>query len=884
MANILCKMCGGLLALPEGITFGECPCCGSRTTFPVIPDEQTEKLYGDAERFRQAKEFDNAVASYESLIARNAEDPEAFWGLFLSRHGIVYAEDPADHVRVPICCLSRKTPLLEDPDYRNALKFSSDFNRGFYEKEAKRIAEVLQDSAPSDGAKASKPLPVVVGEPKPAPAAETEPSFSPAADSPADLPKILKRCMIMMEQHDWNAAQELCRKGLNLDPENPDLYFMQCMIARRVSNETELRNSNSDLSVDRNFQVALRLCSPERRRQLEMIRQDSIVNFHLAKCMTSKSIQDPSQLSRCHATLSEDEEFQLALKCASPERREEVLRIQYDHADFCVEQLKAKYHVAEVVRTPAPLAAESFFQMAMKDGRPALRIELQEAQKRQGDHFLGLCLAANKASDLSGLKYCETSLAEDANFKLAVLCASPERRAELLQVQYEHADHCVSHLKNKYNVQDVIQVPVPLATESFFQMAMKDASPERRTQLEQIQAGQSDFFLQKCVKKYNFPDASKLYRLRKKLTLDPDFALAQKCSSREQAKRLKKIVLRQSVQTVKRRVKTFLLLIFLFAFLAAAGSSYFFFPEIGAVIGIPEKQFEVARNYYDGVYFYERVWSRPINKEKAAIWCRKAAEQGYPQAQVALAKCCLSGEGVAKDEEEAKKWFGKAFNTLQSKTRDDASPKDMLALAQCYYYGLGVEENRVEWMNLLVKAAKKGYAEAQYQLGGEYDYLAPEDAVKWYRKAADQGHVKAQYELGICYLSDHGVKGRDKAKNEKKGMAWVLKSANKGYAPALFAMGFIYKNGLENMELEENEETAFKWLLKAAKKGLPEAMYQVGVCYERGEGVKKDKKKALMWYHKSLDKGGSAERAQDAIDRLEEGDDEDDEEDEDDED
>lgn len=883
MANIMCKMCGGLLALPEGITYGECPFCGSRTTFPVIPDEQTEKLYGDAERFRQAKAFDKAVAGYESLIARNAEDPEAFWGLFLSRHGIVYTEDPANRVRVPTCCLPRKAPLLEDPDYRNALKYSSDFNRGFYEKEAKRIAEVVKDSASFGGVKVLKPvpIPVVAGEPKPAPAAAPEAPSPSAADTPADLPKIMKRCMIMMEQHDWNAAQEFCRKGLNIEPENPELYFMQCMITRRVSNETELRNSNSDLSVDRNFQVALKLCSPERRRQLEMIQQDSIVNFHLSKCMSAKAIQDPAQLSRCHAVLSEDEEFQMALKCASPERRDELLKVQYDHADFCVDQLKAKYNVAEVVRTPAPLATEGFFQMALKDARPALRMELQEAQKQQSDLFLGLCLTANKAAEPSALRYCETSLADDANFRLAVLCASPERRTELLQIQYEHADYCVSRLKNKYNVQDVLQAPAPLAAESFFQMALKDASPECRSQLERLQAGQSDFFLQKCVKKYNFPAASELYKCRKKLTLDPDFALAQKCAFREQAKRLNRILLRQSVQTVKRRVKTFLLLVFLFAFLAALGSSYFFFPEIGAVIGLPEKQFEVGRNYYDGVYFYERVWSRPIDREKAAVWYRKAAEQGYPQAQVELAKCYRSGEGVAKDEEEAKKWFEKAFNTLQSKTKNDDNPKDTLALAECYLYGLGVEGDYYKWENLLVKAAKKDYAEAQYQLGEKNDYLDSEEAVKWYRKAADQGHVKAQYELGICYLSNHGVRGRDKAKNEKKGMAWVLKSANRGYAPAMFAMGCIYKDGLENMELEEDEELAFKWFLKAAKKGSSEALYLVGLCYENGEGVKKDKKKALMWYHKAVDKGVSAERAQDAIDRLEEDDEEEDEEDDD---
>jgi len=863
MANIMCKMCGGLLALPEGITFGECPCCGSQTTFPVIPDAQTEKLYGDGERFRQAKEFDKAVAAYESLIARNAEDPEAFWGLFLSRHGIVYAEDPASRLRVPTCCLPQKAPLLEDPDYRNALKFSSDFNRGFYEKEANRIAGILKGASPSGGVKALKPLPVVVADPKPAPGAAA-PSPS-AADSPADLPKILKRCMILMEQHDWNAAQELCRKGLGIDPENPDLYLMQCMISRRVSNESELQNSNSDLSVDRNFQVAMKLCSPERRRQLEKIQQESIVNFHLSKCVAAKGIQNPSQLSRCHVTLSEDEEFQLALKCASPERQNELLQIQYEHADYCLGQLKAKYNVTELIRTPAPLATESFFQIALKDARPALRRELQEAQTRQSDYFLGQCIAANSAADISGLSFCETSLAEDANFKVALLCASPERRTELLKVQYEHSDYCLSKIKNKYNIQDVVQSPAPLVTESFFQIALKDASPERRTQLEQIQAGQSDFFLQKCVKKYNVSDASKLYKCRKKLSLDPDFQSARKCASREQAKKLKKILLRQSVQIVKRRVKTFILLVFLFAFLAAAGASYFFFPEIGAVIGIPEKQFEVAEHYADGIYFYDFIYTRPIDEEKAVTWYRKAADQGFPRAQAALGFRYLNGEGVEENYAEADQWFEKAIDGLK-KSAKDGNPKDQYMLAQCYIAGRGVEDDIEEAKKWLGKAAKKGYAKAQSEYG--VLFCSGKDAVKWIRKAAEQGYPQAQFLLGLRYASGDGVKDED----EDKAVEWIRKAAKQGCGDAQFVLGNAYKDGIG--ELESDDEMAFKWYLRAAKKGLVRAQYTVGKCYEDGEGVKENEKEAIKWYRKAADKDYSP--AKYALERLEEDSDKDD--------
>ena len=62
----------------------------------------------------------------------------------------------------------------------------------------------------------------------------------------------------------------------------------------------------------------------------------------------------------------------------------------------------------------------------------------------------------------------------------------------------------------------------------------------------------------------------------------------------------------------------------------------------------------------------------------------------------------------------------------------------------------------------LHEAAKKGYAKAQYMLGGMYqlgNYGVSKDAAKaaeWYQKAAEQGNVDAQYYLGILYILGEG--------------------------------------------------------------------------------------------------------------------------------
>ena len=86
-----------------------------------------------------------------------------------------------------------------------------------------------------------------------------------------------------------------------------------------------------------------------------------------------------------------------------------------------------------------------------------------------------------------------------------------------------------------------------------------------------------------------------------------------------------------------------------------------------------------------------------------------------------------------------------------------------------------------EWTK---KAAEKGFANAQYNLGWMYfnglgirqDYLK---AVEWYQKAADQGFDKAQFNLARMYANGQGVK-RDSIKFTE----WLKKSADNGNTEA----------------------------------------------------------------------------------------------------
>ena len=53
----------------------------------------------------------------------------------------------------------------------------------------------------------------------------------------------------------------------------------------------------------------------------------------------------------------------------------------------------------------------------------------------------------------------------------------------------------------------------------------------------------------------------------------------------------------------------------------------------------------------------------------------------------------------------------------------------------------------------------------------------------------------------------------------------------------------------------ENYDSRMEWINKAAEKNNADAQYFLGSMYQSGEGVAKDKRKALEWLNKSAQQG-----------------------------
>ncbi len=153
----------------------------------------------------------------------------------------------------------------------------------------------------------------------------------------------------------------------------------------------------------------------------------------------------------------------------------------------------------------------------------------------------------------------------------------------------------------------------------------------------------------------------------------------------------------------------------------------------------------------------------------------------------------------------------------------------------------------------LMSQAARGDAQASFLLGAAYasgKSLARDDkeAVYWFRNAAKKGLAEAQYNLAIMYAAGTaGVKH-----NPATAVKWHQRAAEQGLAEAQFNLGTMYGAG---RGVARNDKLAADWLRKAADQGMVEAVYNLGVLYEHGQGVAQDSERALARYQQAADAG-----------------------------
>ena len=124
------------------------------------------------------------------------------------------------------------------------------------------------------------------------------------------------------------------------------------------------------------------------------------------------------------------------------------------------------------------------------------------------------------------------------------------------------------------------------------------------------------------------------------------------------------------------------------------------------------------------------------------------------------------------------------------------------------------------------------------------DYKA---AYKLILPLAKKGVAQAQYNLGVMYEKGKGVK-----KNLKKAKTWFQFAAEQGAVKAQYKLGLMYGKG---KGVAKDYSKAIKWWNLAADQGNGKAQVNLGWMYEMGKGVPKDVQKAANWYQLASNQG-----------------------------
>ncbi|MDL2284795.1 sel1 repeat family protein [Oxalobacter sp. OttesenSCG-928-P03] len=278
-----------------------------------------------------------------------------------------------------------------------------------------------------------------------------------------------------------------------------------------------------------------------------------------------------------------------------------------------------------------------------------------------------------------------------------------------------------------------------------------------------------------------------------------------------------------------------------------------------------------VRSMYVLAMLYARGQGVAPDMSVSFNWVKKLADRGFRMAQYNLGKMFETGQGVKKDEKAARQWYElaakegspSAIHALMLMDRaalsrvmaDPASKAALIKgaqngdarmqyqLGQIYLNGTGVEKDEEKARHWMMKAAEKGFADAEYvaaylsqgKAGG--GYAAP---LEWTKKAADKGHVMAAFNRGGMLEAGTGVE-----KNWIEASRWYVYSAGAGNA-----------NAIRRLEIMDSECARFPERphcngyssRDAAALGDAASLYRIGLAYKDGDGIGQSYFKSLMWF------------------------------------
>lgn len=139
-----CKECGGEIE-PKENGLGKCLYCGAVQTLPKEKDDRISNLLNRANDFRLNCDFDRAIFEYEKVLELSESEPEAHWGLFLSRYGVEYVKDNITITYKPTLHRISSISVFDDVDYQATIKYAAPMATAQYKQKAEDIETVMKE-------------------------------------------------------------------------------------------------------------------------------------------------------------------------------------------------------------------------------------------------------------------------------------------------------------------------------------------------------------------------------------------------------------------------------------------------------------------------------------------------------------------------------------------------------------------------------------------------------------------------------------------------------------------------------------------------------------------------------------------------------------------
>ena len=269
----------------------------------------------------------------------------------------------------------------------------------------------------------------------------------------------------------------------------------------------------------------------------------------------------------------------------------------------------------------------------------------------------------------------------------------------------------------------------------------------------------------------------------------------------------------------------------------------------------------------------------PNEVREAVNWYTKSADLGYTDAQYALGQIYSNGEKygsriiVDKDSAIAAYWYGVVKNKY-TKSAEQGDAEAQVKLARMYQWGNGTDKDISKAVYWYRKAAEKDNADAQLALGNIYlDIQDSAQALYWFRKAAENDPHCIAYLLETELVTDAEEYYNLLSKAPIEDLPLHLLSSmssiafnDKDTAKAVYYLEYGAETGMVELaldlanllyhELHDYLKAAY-WYRQVLNQynEQEDALLMLGIMYYNGEGVARNKEKAIYYLKKAAELG-----------------------------